>query len=59
VQREWPKLCSNYRILDHDNAPADKVLFIKQFLTKKSIAQKGHPLYDFWLFPKIKSALKG
>jgi len=39
---------------------------IKQFLAKKSITEVEHPSYspdltpnDFWLFPKIKSALKG
>jgi hypothetical protein len=42
------------------------VLSIKQFLTQKSINEMDYPpffpdlaLNDFWLFPKIKFALKG
>jgi hypothetical protein len=42
------------------------MLYFKQFLAKKSVTKKEHPPYspdmtlnDFWLFPKIKSALKG
>jgi hypothetical protein len=43
-----------------------KVLSVKQFLAQKSITEMEHPpnspdlvLNDFWLFPKIKSSLKG
>jgi hypothetical protein len=39
---------------------------VKQFLAQKSITETEHPPYssnldlnDFWLFPKIKSVLKG
>jgi hypothetical protein len=39
---------------------------VKQFPAQKSIIEMKHPSYpsdvassDFWLFPKIKSALKG
>jgi hypothetical protein len=39
---------------------------VKQFLAQKSITEMEYPPYspdlalnDFWLFPKIKSALKG
>jgi hypothetical protein len=39
---------------------------VKQFLAQKSITEMEHPPYspdlthgDFWLFPKIKPALKG
>jgi hypothetical protein len=49
-------------ILHHDNAPAHNALSVKLFLAK----HKKHPPYspdlapcDFFLFPKIKSALKG
>jgi hypothetical protein len=66
VHRKRPKLCLNNWILCHDNAPAHKVLSLKQFLPKISITEMEHPSYspdlvlnDFWLFPKIKSALKG
>ena len=52
--------------LHHDNAPAYTALNIGQFLAEKSIATLKHPPYfpdlapcDFFLFPKIKSVLKG
>jgi len=39
---------------------------VKQYLAQKAITEMDHPFYspdlalnDFWLFPKIKSALKG
>nr|CAH7723473.1 unnamed protein product [Callosobruchus chinensis] len=48
------------------NAPAHNALSVKQFLAKKSIPVLEHPPYspdlapcDFYLFPKIKSSLKG
>jgi histone-lysine N-methyltransferase SETMAR len=54
------------RLLHHDNAPAHKVLSVKHFLVQKWITEVEHPPYspdlapnDFWLFPEIKSALKG
>jgi hypothetical protein len=47
-------------------ASTHKALSVKQFLAQKSITEMEHPSYspdlvpnDFWLFPKIKSALKG
>jgi hypothetical protein len=50
----------------HDKAPAHKELSVKQFMAQKSITEMEHPLYspdlalnDLWLFPKIKSVLKG
>jgi len=43
-----------------------KLCSVKQFLAQTLITEMEHPLYspdlapnDFWLFPKIKSALKG
>jgi hypothetical protein len=52
--------------LYHDDAPAHKTISVKQFLAQKSITEMEHTPYfphfvanDFWLFPKIKSALKG
>jgi transposase len=66
VHRKRPELWPNDRILRHDNAPAHKALSVKQFLVQKSITKMEHPYYspdlapnDLWLFPKIKSALKG
>jgi hypothetical protein len=36
VQRWRPELWPNELILHHDNAPANKVLSVKQFLAQKS-----------------------
>jgi transposase len=53
-------------ILHHDKAPAHPSLRVSQFLAGKGISAMGHPPYspdlapaDFWLFPKLKSMLKG
>jgi hypothetical protein len=57
----WP----NNWILHHDSVPAHKVLSVKHFLAQKLITEVKYPhcsdlaLDDFWLFLKIKSALKG
>ena len=52
--------------LHHDNAPAHTALSICQFLAEKKDYNFGTPPYspdltscDFFLFPKIKSVLKG
>ena len=52
--------------LHHDNATADTARSIRQFLAERNIATLEHPPYfpdlapcDFFLFPKIKSVLKG
>jgi hypothetical protein len=54
------------QILHHDSDPANKVLSVKQFLAQKSITEVEYPPYtlnlalnNFWLLPKINSALKG
>jgi hypothetical protein len=66
VCRKWPQLWPNDWVLHHDNAPAYKVLSVKQFLAQKSITKMEYPpcspdfdLNDFWLFQKLNSALKG
>jgi hypothetical protein len=66
VCREGPELWLSHYILQHDYAPAHKALSFKQFLAQKSITEMECPPSssdlapnDFWLFPKIKSALKG
>jgi len=48
------------------NVSLPKALSVKQFMTQISITEMEHPpnsldlaLYDFCLFPKIKSASKG
>jgi hypothetical protein len=58
----WPKKWT----LHHDNAPAYDALRVREFLAKKSITKMDHPPYspdlapcNFWLFPKLKNALKG
>ena len=47
--------------LHHDNAPAHTALNIRQFLAERNIATYSPDLTpcDFFLFPKIKSVLKG
>ncbi|KAL4090154.1 hypothetical protein QTP88_025053 [Uroleucon formosanum] len=52
--------------LHHDNAPAHSALSIREFLADKKIPVVPHPPYspdlapcDFFLFPKLKFALKG
>jgi len=52
--------------LHHDNAPAHSTALLKAFLAKHHITEACQPLYspdltpyDFWLFPKLKSLLKG
>jgi hypothetical protein len=58
----WPDKC----LLHHNNAPLLDVLKLHEFLAKKSITKMDHRPYsphlalcDFWLFPKLKNALKG
>lgn len=66
VRKKRPELWKNGWILHQDNAPAHNALSVKQFLASKNITVLEHPPYspdlapcDFFLFPKIKSALKG
>jgi hypothetical protein len=60
-----PKLWPDTWILHHDSAPAHDVLAVQEFLAKKSILKLDHPHLpglascDFWLLPKLKTALKG
>ena len=53
-------------ILHHDNAPAHTWHLVQQFLAKHRTAQLQQPPYspdlapcDFFLFPRLKKALKG
>ena len=66
VRRKRPGLWPDKWILHHDNAPAHDALRVHEFLAKHSIKKMDHPPYssdlapcDFWLFPKLKNALKG
>ena len=66
VQKKRPELWENGFILHHDNVPSHTALSVKQFLARKGIPTLEHPPYspdlapcDFFLFPKVKSVLKG
>jgi len=67
VGRRRPDMWKNASwILHHDNAPAHNALSVKRYLAKSNIPVMEHPPYspdlapcDFFLFPKIKSALEG
>jgi hypothetical protein len=65
VSTKRPNLSPNDWVLHNDNGPAHKARSVRQFLAHKSISGMEHPPYshclapnDFWLFPKIKSALE-
>ena len=52
--------------LHHDNMPTHAPHLVQSFLAKHQITQVTQPHYsldlascDFWLFPKLKSLLKG
>jgi len=52
--------------LHHDIAPAHSPALVQAFLAKHHVTQVCQPPYspdlapcDFWLFPKLKSPLKG
>ena len=67
VRRKRPEaLTNNTWMLHHDNAPAHASLFIREFLTKHETTVVPQPPYspdlapaDFFLFPQLKSSLKG
>jgi transposase len=66
VGRRRPELWPDAWILHHNNALAHDALAVREFLAKKLIMKLDHPPYspdfapyDFWLFPKLKTALKG
>ena len=66
VRRKRLELRRNGWILHQDNAPAHNALSVKQFLANKNTTVLEHPPYspdlapcNFYLFPKIKSVLKG
>jgi hypothetical protein len=66
VHQRRPEFWPDAWILHHDNAPVHDTLTVQEFLAKKSIMKLNHPPYsrdlalcDFWLFPKLKTTLKG
>lgn len=65
VMRVRPAIKDNW-MLHHDNAPCHTAFSITEFLTRKNIPVVPQPPYspdlspcDFFLFPKLKSCLKG
>ncbi|KAL1454506.1 hypothetical protein WDU94_010745 [Cyamophila willieti] len=67
IRKKRPELWNEKSwFLHRDNAPAHSAFSVKTFLAKYNIPVLEHPPYspdlapcDFYLFPKIKSALKG
>jgi hypothetical protein len=66
VWRKRPELWPDKWNLHLDNTPAHDMVRVCKILAKKSITKMDHPSYsldlalcDFWLFPKLKNALKG
>ena len=61
VRRKRPPYWSSGNwLLHHDNAPAHSSNLVQNFLAKHKIVQLCQPPYspDFWMFPKLKIALK-
>ena len=67
ARRKRPRFWSSGDwLLHHDNGPAHLSNLVQQFLAKHKIVQLHQPPYnpdiapcDFWMFPKLKMALKG
>jgi hypothetical protein len=66
VRRRRPELWPAAWILHHDNALAHDALALREFLANKSTMKLDQLPYspdlapcDFWLVPKLKTALKG
>jgi len=66
VRRKRPGLWPDKWVLHHDNAPAHDALRFREFVAKNFVTKMDHSPYspdlapcDFWLFPKLKNALKG
>jgi len=67
IRRVKPGMCeSGDWFLLHDNAPSHNANIVKQFLAQRKVTVLDHRLYspdlapaDYFLFPKVKSHLKG
>jgi len=67
IRRVRPGMCeSGDWFLLHDNAPSHNAIIVKQFLAQRKVTVLDHPPYlselahaDYFLFPKVKSHLKG
>lgn len=65
VNRVRPAIAANWK-LHHDNAPSHSCFLVTDYLTKNGITTVPQPPYspdmapaDFFLFPRVKTALKG
>lgn len=65
VARIRPEIANTW-VLHHDNAPSHASLLVREFLAKQTVATLPQPPYspdlappDFFLFPRLKSSLKG
>ena len=67
IRRVRPNMCeSGDWFLLHDNDLSHNATIVKQFLAKRKVTVLDHPPYspdlaraDYFLFPKVKSHLKG
>ena len=67
IRRVRPGMCeSGEWFLLHDNVPSHNATIVKQFLVQRKVTVFDHPPYspdlahaDYFLFPKVKSHLKG
>ena len=64
VARIRPEIANTW--VHHDNAPSHASLLVREFLVKQTVATLSQPPYspdltppDFFLFPRLKSRLKG
>jgi transposase len=65
-RKRLEKWRTNSLFLVHDHAAAHRLVLVKDFFAKTSVTTLKHPPYspglaptDFYLFPRLKSALKG
>jgi histone-lysine N-methyltransferase SETMAR len=66
MRRKRPEKWKKGFVLHNDNSPCHTFLVIRQFFPDKKNTVCPHPPYspdlvpcEFWLFPEIKSAMKG
>jgi histone-lysine N-methyltransferase SETMAR len=67
VRRKHPEnYGTNIWFILHDNAPTHRSVLVKDFIAKNNVTALEHPTYssdltaaDFYLFPQLKSQLKG
>ena len=65
VARVRPEIANTW-VLHHDNGPSHASMLVREFLAKQTVAMLPQPPYspdlvppDFFLFPRLKSSLKG